>query len=78
MYPLRGLKVSLAEKKMAERWRGRKNVLQTIDFRISNVVVCIDDVHIPIITPFENETDYCMEWKDARWKDSEVTTTTSC
>ncbi len=34
------------------------------------MVGCIDDTHIPIIAPPENETDYCMEWKDARWKGS--------
>ncbi len=34
------------------------------------MVGCIDDTHIPIIAHPENETDYCMEWKDARWKGS--------
>ncbi len=33
------------------------------------MVGCIDDKHIStIIAPSENETNYCMEWKDARWR----------
>jgi len=32
----------------------------------------VDDTHNPIITPSENEPDYCFEWEDARWKGKEI------
>ncbi len=44
----------------------RNDPIIRISFRISSVVGCIDDKHISTIAPSENETDYCMEWKDAR------------
>ncbi len=53
------------------------NPIIRISFRISSVVGCIDDKHISTIAPSENETNYCMEWKDARSVVRAVTTTTA-